>query len=49
MGTPTHFKVAGDPQLYGFLIERVALAIVRADDDLGPARAAWGCGDARRA
>jgi neutral ceramidase len=41
-GTPTEFKVAGDPQLYGFLIKRVALAITRADRDLGPARAAWG-------
>jgi neutral ceramidase len=42
MGTPTEFKVEGDPQLYGFLIKRVALAITRADKDLGPARAAWG-------
>ncbi|MEA2467340.1 MAG: neutral ceramidase [Thermoleophilaceae bacterium] len=41
-GTPTEFKVAGDPQLYGLLIKRVALAITRADRDLGPARAAWG-------
>jgi hypothetical protein len=42
MGTPTEFKVEGDPQLYGYLIKRVALAITRADKDLGPARAAWG-------
>ena len=42
MGTPTEFKVAGDPQLYGYLIKRVALSITRADRDLGPARAAWG-------
>src|SRR3954447_13092964 len=42
MGTPTDFKVAGDPQLYGFLIKRVALAITRADRNLGPARIAWG-------
>jgi neutral ceramidase len=41
-GTPTEFKVAGDPQLYGYLVKRVALAITRADRDLGPARAAWG-------
>ena len=41
-GTPTDFKVAGDPQLYGYLIKRVAVAITRADRDLGPARAAWG-------
>jgi len=35
-------KVAGDPQLYGFLVKRVALAIKRADSRLGPARAGWG-------
>ena len=32
----------GDTRLYGFLVERVARAIERADDDLGPARAGWG-------
>jgi neutral ceramidase len=42
MGTPTEFKLDTDRQLYGFLINRVALAIARADDDRGPARAAWG-------
>src|SRR4051794_23539818 len=41
-GTPTEFKTAGDPQLYGFLVKRVALAIVRADRRLGAARAGWG-------
>src|SRR3954447_17146238 len=41
-GTPTQFNVATDPQLYGFLINRVALAVARADDDLGPARLGWG-------
>src|SRR3954451_17688098 len=41
-GTPTEFKTAGDSQLYGFLVNRVALAIVRADRRLGPARAGWG-------
>jgi hypothetical protein len=41
-GTPTDFKTAGDPQLYGFLVKRVALAIARADKRLGPARAGWG-------
>jgi hypothetical protein len=41
-GTPTDFKTAGDPQLYGFLVKRVALAIERADKRLGPARAGWG-------
>jgi hypothetical protein len=40
-GNPADFKLVGDPRLYGFLIERVALAIARADDDLGPARAGW--------
>src|SRR3954454_5875298 len=42
LGTPTDFRVAGDPQLYGFLIDRVALAIARADQDLAPARLGWG-------
>jgi neutral ceramidase len=42
MGTPTKFSVDTDRRLYGFLIDRVTLAIARADDDLGPARAAWG-------
>ena len=42
MGTPTQFKVAGDPRLYGFLVKRVALAISRADSRLGPARVGWG-------
>src|SRR3954449_7541434 len=41
-GTPTDFKTAGDPQLYGFLVRRVALAMARADKRLGPARAGWG-------
>src|SRR5436190_2811159 len=40
--TPTDFKLAGDPQLYGFIVDRIALAIARADDDLGPARVGWG-------
>ena len=41
-GTPADFSVRADPQLYGFLVDRIALAIARADDDLGPARAGWG-------
>jgi hypothetical protein len=41
-GQPADFKVAGDPQLYGFLVERVAQAIVRADEDRAPARVGWG-------
>src|SRR3954453_4988177 len=44
MGTPGQFDVAGDTRLSGFLIERVAMAIVRADMNLGPAKAAWGSG-----
>jgi hypothetical protein len=31
-----------DPQLYTFLARRIALAIRRADQDLGPAAAGWG-------
>jgi hypothetical protein len=42
MGTPTEFKVAGDPQLYGLLVKRIGIAIARADARLGPARAGWG-------
>jgi neutral ceramidase len=42
LATPTDFKIAGDPQLYGFMVDRIALAIMRADDDLGPARVGWG-------
>src|SRR4051794_36212537 len=42
MGDPTNFKVAGDPHMLGFLITRIALAVARADDDLGPAKVGWG-------
>ena len=31
-----------DPQLYTFLVRQLAAALRRADDDLGPAGAAWG-------
>jgi neutral ceramidase len=31
-----------DPQLYSFLVRRIATAIRRADADLGPAAAGWG-------
>ena len=41
-GQPTGFEVQGDTHLYGFLIERIVLAVQRADQDLGPARAGWG-------
>src|SRR4051812_44415786 len=33
-----------DPLLYTFMVERTALAIQRADDDLGRAAAGWGSG-----
>ena len=36
-GTPTEFNTAADPQLYTFMVKRLALAIRRADDNLGPA------------
>src|SRR4051794_21427133 len=39
---PSEFNTAGDPQLYSFMVRRLALAIRRADDDLGPATAGWG-------
>jgi hypothetical protein len=44
--TLTDFNIAGtlDPQLYAFMVRRLALAIRRADDDLGPAVAGWGKG-----
>jgi hypothetical protein len=31
-----------EPQLYRFVLEQIEASIVRADDDLGSARAAWG-------
>ena len=33
---PTQFNTAADPQLYTFMVKRLALAIRRADNDLGP-------------
>ena len=41
-GDPTHFKTVGDTHLYGFLVTRIAIAIARADANLGPARIGWG-------
>jgi neutral ceramidase len=41
-GTPSEFNTAADPQLYAFMVRRLALAIRRADDDLAPAAAGWG-------
>ena len=40
--TPTQFNTAADPQLYTFMVRRLALAIRRADDNLGPAALGWG-------
>ena len=42
--TLTQQNVSGqiDPQLYAFMVRRLALAIRRADDDLGPGKLAWG-------
>jgi hypothetical protein len=42
--TPTDFELAepADPQLYSFLVRRLAAAIRRADRDQGPAAAGWG-------
>src|SRR5205823_157815 len=39
---PTTFNVAADPQLYTFMVKRLALALRRADDNLGPAAVGWG-------
>jgi neutral ceramidase len=41
-GTPTSFSVATDRQLLGFMVNRVALAVARADAARGPAKAGWG-------
>jgi neutral ceramidase len=42
VSTASQFSVQPDPQLYGFLARRLATAIARADDDLGPGAAGWG-------
>ncbi|HKP91954.1 MAG TPA: neutral/alkaline non-lysosomal ceramidase N-terminal domain-containing protein [Thermoleophilaceae bacterium] len=42
---PSEFNTEADPQLYAFMVRRLALAIRRADDDLGPAAAGWGARD----
>jgi neutral ceramidase len=43
-GTPTQQNVSGtiDPQLYAFEVRQLAAAIRKADNDLGPAKVAWG-------
>jgi len=40
--SPTQLSVAFDPRLYGFLVERLALAIRRDNANLGPAQLGWG-------
>jgi neutral ceramidase len=44
INSPTDFNLAGgfDPQLYGFMVDRLALAIRRADSDLAPGAVGWG-------
>jgi neutral ceramidase len=44
INSPTEFQLAGDldPQLYAFMVRRLALAIRRADADLGPGKLGWG-------
>ena len=44
IASPTRFDLAGsiDPQLYAFMVRRLALAIRRADADLGPGKVGWG-------
>src|SRR3954451_11171065 len=44
LNSPTDFNVTGslDPQLYAFMVRQLATAIRRADDNLAPAKAAWG-------
>jgi hypothetical protein len=36
-----------DPQLYTFLVHQITAAVRRADDDLGPAKVAWGSAEIR--
>ena len=44
INSPTDFNVAGtlDPQLYAFMVRQLALAIRRADQNLGPGAVGWG-------
>jgi neutral ceramidase len=44
INSPTEFQLTGDldPQLYAFMVRRLALAIRRADADLGPGKVGWG-------
>jgi neutral ceramidase len=40
--TPTQANFSPDPQMYGFMVRRLAVAIARADDNLGPGSVGWG-------
>src|SRR6266516_2725401 len=42
--SPTDFDLAGsvDPQLYAFMVRQLALAIRRANTNLGPGKVGWG-------
>src|SRR5437588_811709 len=44
LNSPTQFNLAGtlDPQLYTFMVKRLALAIRRANANLGPGQVGWG-------
>jgi neutral ceramidase len=44
INSPTDFNIAGtlDPQLYAFMVRQLALAIRRADGNLGPGAVGWG-------
>jgi hypothetical protein len=44
INSPTDFQLTGgfDPQLYAFMVRRLALAIQRADADLAPGKVGWG-------
>jgi neutral ceramidase len=44
INSPTDFDLGGslDPQLYAFMVQRLALAIRRANADLGPGKLGWG-------
>src|SRR6266576_2375879 len=44
INSPTDFDLGGslDPQLYAFMVQRLALAIRRANANLGPGKLGWG-------
>jgi neutral ceramidase len=47
LNSPSDFNLGGtiDPQLYAFEVRRLALAIRRANANLGPGRVGWGFGE----